>query len=132
METTTINTKLKYEGYIWFSDKDTPDVYDNETINIDINTLINPFIIEAHLYCKAQKQSTSIRYIDGTHIIKNYLLDELSQLEKTSLTYIPNRMPGIKELCFNQYWRTSPDPLCENMDTLQPAELVFTGFIKNN
>ena len=42
--------------------------------------------------------------------------------------FLPNRIKGIEKLCFLEYWKPQKDNLCEDMEVLQPAELVFIGF----
>ena len=32
------------------------------------------------------------------------------------------------KLCFVQFWKEEPDPLCENMNVLRPGKIVFVGF----
>lgn len=128
MNTYKIDPQLSYEGYIWYSDMDAPYVYNNKPINFDIETILNPFIIEGYLFNREKGLSISIRHVDGEHIIIAHQLNKLNHLECTINTYIPNRMPGVEKLCFNLYWRAYPDVLCEGMETLEPAELVFTGF----
>ncbi len=120
--------KSIYEGYIWWSDKSTPDLYLNEEFGINLDETENPFIVEGQLFDGTI--SYSIKYIDGKYIVNEFDIRKLAQFESTPKSYVSNRMGSETYLQFNQYWRPVPDPLCENMSTLQPAELVFTGFKK--
>jgi CRISPR type III-associated protein (TIGR04423 family) len=120
--------KSKYEGYLWYSNENEPDIIDNNTeFELEITDTKNPFIIEGQLY--DGKKSISIKYTDGQYIVKEYDMSKLETLEKEPKSFKANRMK--RWLNFNQYWRAgndTRDPLCENMEVLQPAELVFIGF----
>lgn len=117
--------KSKYEGYLWYSDKNEPDIIDNNTeFELEITDTKNPFIIEGQLY--DGEKSISIKHVDGQYIVKEYDMSNLKTLEKEPKSFKANRMK--RWLNFNQYWRAGNDSLCENMEVLQPAELVFIGF----
>lgn len=122
-------------GYIWYSDKNTPEVIYNIDYELPgFENDSNPFIVEGQLYgtVEGKKVSYSIKYIDGKYLVQKY---DVSQLEKDKIicephSYLPNRMEdkGVKTLHFREYWREVEDELCEGMSTLQPAEFVFVGF----
>lgn len=119
--------KAIYQGYVWFSDCAEPTVIESE-YGIDIEDDVNPFIVEGQLYDPETKISYSIRYADGKHVWKKYVLAELKG-ESREQTYCSNKMQGRK-LKFREYWKAVPDPLCEGMEVLQMAENVFIGFEK--
>lgn len=116
--------KSKYEGYLWYSDTSTPDIKTGEEFGIEINEDANPFIIEGQLF--DGKKSVSIKYVDGKYVVNTYDLEKLDGVfqEREFHSY---RM-GDRRLKFKQYWRPQKDELCEDMQVLQPAELVFVGF----
>ena len=134
--------KSIYEGYLWYSNAQSPQVIDKEEFELTIDDNHNPFIVEGQLCDVHNRHSISIKFVDGQYIIKEYDFteDDFSNPEievKTFLsnrmevkTFLSNRMEG-KKLQFLQYWRAEKDPLCEHMEVLQSAELVFVGFDKN-
>lgn len=128
--------KAKYEGYIWWSDKDRPEVfYGNEEVELSLNDDENPFIIEGNLWDKASKKSIFIRYVDGQYFTNETTVKEEDRNNKercTEKSFIAHRIDGIRVLRFLQYWVTFEDPLCEKMETLRPEKLVFIGFDDNN
>ena len=58
--------KSNYQGYLWYSDEKYPRLIEDETLEIDLNEYINPFIIEGLLCDK--KTSQMIRYVDGIYL----------------------------------------------------------------
>lgn len=124
----------KMEGYLWYSDQDTPLVYDGTEVSLELNDSDNPFVIEGQLYDTEKDISYSIKYVDGKYLKKEYPQDikdkDQSDCEIIEKSYMSNRMDD-KVLHFMEIWRPSEsEPLCEGMSVLQPAELVFVGFKK--
>lgn len=122
-------------GYLWMSDMQKPKVLQGEANRT--HTLTdgeNPFVVEGMLF--DGETSTSIKYVDGKYIVKETVLadlDALNGVKSTEQEYVPStrmKLADGKKLLFRQYWRPVTDDLCENMDVLQPAELVFVGFKK--
>ncbi len=120
--------KSTYQGYLWYSDEKQPQVFDNKAFELEIADAANPFIIEGQLY--DGKKSVSIKYVDGKYTVKSYETDRLEG-EAQEQVFHSHRMDG-KRLKFKQFWKEQPDGLCEDMQVLQPAELVFVGFDNNN
>lgn len=120
--------KAKYQGYIWRSDSDSPEVLTGDKayggFTPDPNE--NPFIIEGNLWDEATSTSISIRYIDGKYYIHRTTLT--SEERKNYKTYVAHRIDGYKYLRFVQLWKPRPDPMCEGMEVLEPSKLVFIGF----
>ena len=133
MKTVNQIEKGNYEGYLWYSDKQEPEVLMHTTLEMNLDSMANPFIVEAQLYNKEARISYSIKYVDGKYLAYRY--DDVApeapwataEQVIESQTYCSNRM-GNLELVFLQSWRTQPDALCEGMQVLQPAEQVFVGF----
>ena len=125
---------LKYEGYLWLSNKRTPEVFHGETIDFAQWEAINPFIIEGLLYNRAKQFSVLIRHT-GTYTIRGYDLTKIPQkgiLEPVE--FLPHRLnktkgkPPIEKVEFQQLWLPEKDANCENMEVLSMRALVFTGF----
>ena len=120
-----------YQGYIWYSDQTKPEVYDDEYFDgIELDDNKNPFIIEAQMYETEKEVSYGVKYVDGGYICKKYVLTDDDLANITRKEFYPNRMDKItgKKLVFKQCWKAEGDPMCEGMEVLQPAELVFVGF----
>lgn len=65
------------------------------------------------------------------YIIKTYDLNALSQdkeLYDERELYFADNKNLKKVLAFRHYWRVEKDDLCDGMEVLQPAEVVFMGF----
>ncbi len=127
IELQDINKANKYQGYLWWSDQQYPKVYDGEILDIELDGIVNPFIIEGQLYDVTSNKSYSIKYVEGKHIVIEYKLNELNNVEKTEQPYLSNRM-NERTLSFYQYWEAESDNLCEGMEVLKPAKCVFVGF----
>ena len=117
--------KSKYQGYLWYSDNKEPQVLNNEVFELEIADNANPFVIEGQLF-DGQK-SISIKYVDGKYYVNTYDLDDLDGVKQEQM-FFSHRMADRK-LYFKQFWQPVNDEQCEGMQVLQPAELVFVGFI---
>lgn len=128
--------KAKYEGYIWWSDKDRPKVYyGDEEVNLSLNNDDNPFIIEGNLWDKAAGKSIFIRYVDGKYFTNETTVtdeDRNNPERCTEKSFIAHRIDGVRTLNFLQYWEAFEDKLCENMEALRPQKMVFIGFDKTD
>lgn len=124
-----LNSKTKYTGYLWMSNKTEPDIYENQELTEVLSESKNPFVVEGQLYDPISRSSYSIKYVDGKHIVVKYDLSELEQKygKEKCVAYRSNRMQGRK-LYFIQYWNKEKDELCEDMEVMKPAEQVFVGF----
>jgi len=120
--------KSNYQGYVWRSNENAPHVYDgNKEFELEFVDGENPFVVEGFL-CDGEK-SISIKFADGRYIIKIYDLNALSQ-DKELYDERKSHFSDKKnlELLFRHYWRAEKDDLCDGMEVLQPAEVVFMGF----
>lgn len=119
--------KSKYQGYIWYSNAQNPQVItDDKEFELEVLDNVNPFVIEGQLY--DGERSISIKFVDGEYIVKDILVSDIKG-EKKEQTFYSNRMDG-RILKFIQFWREESDEYCEGMKVLQPKELVFVGFEK--
>ncbi len=118
-------SKSQYEGYLWFSNEKKPLVLDKESFELEIPDDANPFVVEGFLFDGTK--SISIKYLDGKYYTYEYNINDFVGMMYSDVTFFSHRMDGRK-LKFRQYMRSVEDELCEEMEVLQPAELVFVGF----
>ena len=126
MKTIKINN---CEGYLWWSDQQKPKVYQDELIDICLDETKNPFVVEGQLYDEENKESYSIKYVDGHYLINKYKLDEsdLINLDNEAKSYLSNRMDD-RWLKFIRYWEEKGDENCMGMPVLTLTKNVFIGF----
>jgi len=116
--------KRKYEGYLWYSNEQQPQVlYGQSEWGIDINNATNPFIIEGQLWDEESRTSVSIKYIDGNY----YKSETVLQGDYDLVEYIPRRMPKVEKLLFARCWKTVDDELCEGFNTTKLENVLFIG-----
>jgi len=127
-----IPSNKMYEGYLWRSYKQEPELYyGDEPIELP-KEITNPFIIEGNLWNKVDEISYLIRFIDGEYLVYEFKLKGIHPERITELKYLPNRMPAdIKKLSFSEVWSEQPDPLCNGFEVLKPAFIAFVGFKKS-
>lgn len=124
--------KSVFEGYIWYSDQQKPQVFRNEEFGIEISENQNPYIVEGQLFDHQKMISIGIKYVDGKYVCLKKKI-ESSDFNRSNVEikeYAPNRMERVSKLLFLQYWEEQEDDFCECMKVLLPAELVFVGFKK--
>ena len=122
----------KMEGYLWYSDQDTPVVYDGTKESFKFDDNDNPFVIEGQLYDTDKDISYSIKYVDGKYLVKKYAVKEIkldSECKIADKYFQSHRMDG-RVLHFMEIWRPAPDSLCEDIKVFQPADIIFVGFKK--
>lgn len=126
METIKINN---CEGYLWWSNQQEPNVYQEEPIDICLEATQNPFVVEGQLYDKEEKKSYSIKYVDGQYFIKKYEVEteDLTHPDYEIMSYLSNRMDG-RWLKFLRYWEEVKDDNCMGMNVLKFTKNVFIGF----
>ena len=130
MDIKDIDKNWKYKGYIWKSDKEEPQTLNDETIGDAFDDISNPFVIEALLYSEEHKTSYTVRYVNGKYIVSKF--DTQKQENDSEVKFFSKRIKNNPTLHFIQRWKECEEPenLCEGMNTLVPAELVFIGFNK--
>ncbi len=124
----TINIK-NCEGYLWWSDQQNPQIYQDEALNICLDETKNPFVVEGQLYDKECRQSYSIKYVDGQYLIIMYKVAEqdLTNPDNEQKHFLSNRMDG-RWLKFLRYWEEKEDENCMGMPVLTFTKNVFVGF----
>jgi CRISPR type III-associated protein (TIGR04423 family) len=120
------------EGYIWYSDRQKPEMIRAEKYSLELDETKNPFVVEGQIYSKDEQVSYSIKYVDGKYIVVPTLLNDLKGFVFDEKSFIPNRLDGVAKIKYRQYWKPEKDELCEGMEVLVPAEYVFVGFEYNN
>jgi len=121
--------KMSFEGYIWMSDREQPEVLHNKTFDFSTITL-NPFIIEALLYNATDNISIHIQHT-GQYQIYEYNLKQFPHEQLVPKEYLPHRLgENVKKVIFKQLWIPETDDNCEGMEVLTLKAVVFCGFIK--
>ena len=124
----TINIK-NCEGYLWWSDQQTPKVYQDDALDICLDETKNPFVVEGQLYDRECRQSYSIKYVDGQYLIIIYNVAErdFANSDNEQKDFLSNRM-GDRRLKFLRYWEEKEDENCIGMPVLTFTKNVFVGF----
>lgn len=120
--------KKKYQGYVWYSDKSTPMQLYGDIEYAFTEDKLNPFVVEAMLFCKEENISIMVRHT-GKYYITQYDLKNLP--EGASLVpkkYLPHRLKDISNICFQQLWVPELDCNCEDMEVLTLKAVIFNGF----
>lgn len=126
---------LTYEGYLWMSDQENPNVYENKLVTLPKEG-DNPFVVEGHLFNKKEGLSYTIKYVDGQYIVLEYQVTEidLKNPDNQIKTYLSNRM-GDKKLQFLRYWEDVFDEdnykdakYPYGLPVLTQTKNVFVGF----
>lgn len=117
------------EGYLWWSDQEEPELYDEKALDVSLDETKNPFVVEGQLYDKEEKESYSIKYVDGQYLIKTYKVEasDFTNKENETKKFLSNRMGG-RWLEFLRYWEEKKDKNCMNMPVLTFTKNVFVGF----
>jgi CRISPR type III-associated protein (TIGR04423 family) len=123
----------EFTGYCWMSDESLPCLIDGKFTLPAIGA--NPFVVEANLYSKDEKISVSIEHNDGRYLIGIVNWDEAAKDTSIILEeqkYLTHRLTdnNFKKIIMVRAWVPVMDPLCENMEVLQPAWRAFKGFKK--
>ena len=128
-----IDFTLTYEGYLWMSNKQHPEVfYPESQVDSSLFTKKNPFVVEGYLFNKQSGLSLSIKYIDGQyHIYRNIVeTSDLDSKDVDSVYYLTQRMKtsGKEWVKFLRYWKEKTDSSCLGMNVLEVEKEVFIGF----
>ncbi len=123
-----------YTGYYWLSDADHPVILQNQPLTY--TPVLNPFIIEGHLFSAKDNASISIRHIDGQyHIYRMSWLPDTPEdvITEEPYTYLAGSLfkkSGIRTLHFRRYWQEQNLENCGGMAVLVPGPVGFIGFGK--
>ena len=138
-----------FEGYLWKSDKQNPEVYFGEKLlsSYIFDNETNPFIIEGQLFDALTGLSVSIKYVDGEYKIKKYFIEKKDGNLFYSVTKDENGDKKHKIICevkdlyykgnsklegynlhFYELWEENPNSFCCNMNVLEATKVIFAGF----
>lgn len=120
----------QYEGYLWFSDKESPKVYrhgDDFTDGFSATAI--PFIVEGWFYDKAEQKSYAIRYLDGKYIRTEY---DLAATDKHRIEYQAHDLQPVTRFRVAEHWAPEEDLNCAGMEVLRHAWTAFAGFASFN
>jgi CRISPR type III-associated protein (TIGR04423 family) len=122
-----IPTDYHYEGYLWLSDKQIPEIIDGK---VDFSEYIkkqNPFIIEGLLWAEAEQVSIHIKHTHR-YLVNKVCLKDFPKESQKDKKYHAHRIVGYKYLKFKQIWLPEPDEFCNNFEVLTMKTMVFVGF----
>ncbi len=130
-----IDFTLTYEGYLWMSYEQHPEVFHPESqVDPTLFTIKNPFVVEGYLFNKQSGLSLSIKYIDGQYHIYRNIVEEsdLNSKDVDLIYYLTQRTntSGKEWAKFLRYWKEKADSSCLGMNVLEVEKEVFIGFKK--
>jgi CRISPR type III-associated protein (TIGR04423 family) len=125
-----IPASSQYEGYLWPSDAERPDVFHpGADFTDDFSATAIPFIVEGWLYDKAEQKSYAIRYLDGKYIRTEY---DLAATDKHRIEYQAHDLQPVTRFRVAEHWAPEEDPNCARMEVLRHAWTAFAGFASSN
>ncbi len=132
-------SRYNFEGYLWYSDKASPEVINGVVNDLHTKCTDLPFIVEGFLYSEANKISIHIRNYDGKYHIGVFTIDniDISLVKLAPLKYLASNkladntiLPGIKFINFTHVFELRDDILSNNFKTWKQECKIFTGFEK--
>jgi CRISPR type III-associated protein (TIGR04423 family) len=117
------------EGYLWWSNREEPEILDGKALDVSLDETKNPFVVEGQLYDKEEMESYSIKYVDGQYLVNIYKVEarDFTNKDNEPKTFLSNRMGG-RWLKFLRYWEEKKDENSMNMPVLTFTKNVFIGF----
>lgn len=128
-----IDFNQPYEGYLWMSNENHPQVFHPESlIDRQLFEGHNPFVAEGYLFNHEKGISISIKYVDGRYriYIDKVKPSDFNSKETDRLCYLTQHMDHSDALWaeFLRYWTETPDPACLDMNVQEVEKEVFVGF----
>lgn len=128
-----IDFNQPYEGYLWMSNENHPQVFHPESlIDRQLFEGHNPFVAEGYLFNHEKGFSISIKYVDGRYriYIDKVKPSDFNSKDTDRLCYLTQRMDHSDALWaeFLRYWTETPDPTCLDMNVQEVEKEVFVGF----
>jgi CRISPR type III-associated protein (TIGR04423 family) len=119
----------QYEGYLWFSDQQSPEVYlKGDAFADEYEPTANPFIVEGWLYDHVTNKSYAIRHQNGAYLRTEYDLDVIAK-DQQPIKYRAHDIESADYYHVVEHWAPEPDPNCEEMPVLRHAWTAFAGFV---
>ena len=130
-----IDFNQPYEGYLWMSNENHPQVFHPESlIDRQLFEGHNPFVAEGYLFNHEKGISISIKYVDGRYriYIDKVKPSDFNSKDTDRLCYLTQRMDHSDALWaeFLRYWTETPAPACHSMNVLEIEKELFVGFKK--
>jgi CRISPR type III-associated protein (TIGR04423 family) len=130
LENLTDIPERQYEGYIWFSDSQEPEVlFGNKPFSFH-SPKDNPFVVEALLYSRHENVSVMVKHTGKYHITEY----DINKINSNGILipkeYLPHRLKDVSKVCFFQFWSPESDPNCLNMEVQTLRAIIFSGFDK--
>ena len=142
-EMKTVIDSANFQGYLWYSDELTPEVFDgSDEKQIILDDEKNPFVVEGNLYDRENEKSVNIRYIDGKYLVTSFNLAEMKNnpdfvledepyLTNSRILSMTGKLaPECGRSLYKRIWHAEEDNLNGNWKSLRPVGLAFAGFIK--
>lgn len=128
-----IDFNQPYEGYLWMSNENHPQVFHPESlIDRQLFEVHNPFVAEGYLFNHEKGISISIKYVDGRYRIHidKVKPSDFNSKDTDRLCYLTQRMDHSDALWaeFLRYWTETPDPACLDMNVQEVEKELFVGF----
>ena len=121
-------------GYLWFSDKDKPNIYENEKTE-ELTQGRIPFVIEGYLLDKKGEKSYKITNHNGVYKIYQFNLDSIDT-KLFRLDNEDNKTPAyklgneIKTIRFAKLQKLEPVEELAGFEEWQTVARIFKGFEK--
>jgi CRISPR type III-associated protein (TIGR04423 family) len=133
-------SSFNFEGYLWYSDKTSPEVINGIVQELHNKCSRLPFIVEGYLHSLDNKLSIHIRNYDGKYHIGVYFLDQIETIttKLIPVKFLANKklanntiLPEIKFIKFTQVFELKEDIITKNNFKIwKPECKYFTGFEK--
>lgn len=130
MKAKEIDFSRQYEGYIWWSNRNSPEEFHGDRLlEASAFETRNPFIVEGWLYDKEKGVSYGIKFVDGEYMIHRFEVskEDFCSEDVERKVFYTNRMESSR-MEFLRYWKEKRDERCLGMPVLVMDKMVFVGF----
>ncbi|MDA8972508.1 TIGR04423 family type III CRISPR-associated protein [bacterium] len=117
-----------YEGYLWYSDANQPEIFEGKKFTPDQLTTL-PFVVEGMLYAAKEKVSIRIVNIDGAYRISKVTLDNIPK-ELVTEYFAKKEFGEFIKIKMYQHWEEKEDIINNNRPVLSATWSAFIGFKK--
>jgi CRISPR type III-associated protein (TIGR04423 family) len=128
-----INSEEKYTGYLWFSNEDKPQLFENDSLSEIPSETGNPFIVEGHLISENGRYSVMLRHDGVKTQVYRYNWSEFENREvymvDEPVCYLMKGGENGRKVCFRRVWKAEiDDPENPEFKVFKPLFIGFTGF----